>query len=218
VVKYNFTQHIEQLIWANHDGSRWNHDPLDPDRAVRLSGELKQAVCDDSNNRLSIGLLHASDYTEREIAEVVIKNPSTIHRTIPTAMRLLRVYFLVTLIGEWLDKYGACLLSMQTAKTINWEQDGYLVNPQRHHSLRKRPDRERLLRLLKQQRRLLELAADLEATNSVPYVACWEEKSANRWCVDFPLFFSDRDAAVAFANENGVTSIFHIDSSKNKIL
>ncbi|QDT45701.1 hypothetical protein Pan241w_58280 [Gimesia alba] len=218
MVKFNHTQHIEQLIWANHDGSRWNHDPLDPDRAARLSEELKQAVREDLNNRLGIGLHYAGDYTEREIAEIIDKSPSTVHRTIPMAMRLLRVYFLVTLIGEWLDKYGACLLSMQSAKTINWEHDGYFVTTQYHHSMRKRPGREQLLRLLKQQRRLLELAADLDATNFVPYVACWKEKQANRWCVDFPLYFKDRGAAIAFAKDNGVNFIFHIASSSIEIM
>lgn len=218
MVRQRSSENLHNIAMADHDGGRLDRDAYDFDRNNQLASELQTAAGNDLE-RFSHGLLHAGEYSLRKIADILGKNPSTVHRTTPTALRFLRVYFIVTLIVEWLDDCNGCILSMQSAKTVNWKQDGYFVNPpQRRQSMRNRPGREQLIRLLKRQRRLLELATDLEATNSVPYVACWEQKQANRWYVDFPLCFSDRSAAIAFAKEINVNAIFHIASSKIEIL
>ncbi len=108
---------------------------------------------------------------------------------------------------------------MQTAKTVNWNHAGYFItSSQSRLSMRKRPNRDQLVRHLRRQRPLLELAADLDATNNVPHVACWHDEHSSRWFVDFPLLFIDRDEAVAVASENNVGAIYHIASSRIETL
>lgn len=218
MVRTHTVNEIGAFAWANHDGSRWNRETLNPDRAVSLAKELESAVGKDQY-RLNVGLLHSSHHTEREIAEVVGKSPSTIHRGIPNTMRLLRIYFLTALITEWLDEYGCCLLSMQTAKTADLNSNGYFVSiPGKRKSMRVRPNRDTLNQLLKRQRELLELADNLDAVNHVPFVACWQDKNVERWCVDFPMNFDDRNTAVAFAQKHNVPSIYHIASGRSESL
>ncbi|QDU42894.1 hypothetical protein Mal52_13630 [Symmachiella dynata] len=214
--RQRYFENLDEMALVGHDGTRLDRRmlDLDRDRAVRLARDVQQA-CEMESERLKVGLLHSEGFAQRQIATEIGKNASTVSRQLPRTMLLLRASITAMLLDQWLRYRDCCMISLQTARPLDWQQDRYLVAmPGHRRTTLIRPRRDYVNRILRKQRSLLERAADLDADDGVPCMAVWQELSTCCWCIDFSLLYADRDQAMKAACENDINAIFHVASGR----
>jgi len=206
------SERIADQAIADVRGLRAKFKRLAPDRIQRLNHELVDAMRGEEIRHF-ICLKRAEGFRASDLADPFSITSTSMERRTETGMKAERVHLLASLVDESLTLWNGALISMRTSRPLTSNsRPAYLVAlPQRQSRLRKRPDRERLVQLIKHEKDLVELAGN-PAHPRDPHVACGRQ--GKQWLVDFVILCRDMDEATDAAHEQQVTTILVVPSGR----